>query len=408
MEERFALRSWELYKRSGEVKCLSISDIRSIREKNMKTFQTILAHKRNINNNVKWDYAKKYTNEFEFVYTFQNEGISDLNVISRAFFKFVEICEDADLLKYALNNSSNGRIKAACICEAPGGFAQAIDYLCKRKHIQLQSIHAITLRSGTDRSVPRFRNSVLKSLRICYGADGTGNIYDLKNIDSFAAEVEKCDLVTADGGFDFSCNYDTQESDFQKMLISEIYTALRIQKQHGVFIIKLFDLFLMNTLRIISMLSNVYNDISVCKPLTSRPANSERYLVCKGYTRNPCIEQLFRNAIEDGHYKLPNVKSQSIAEKQMWNIEKRIFDMNQTFFKMQTNYIDRTINSLSNTFIRSSQNRHIRDCVLWCIHYNIPIKNEYKHIVETLDVNYDGSMGLTYVSTSSPPTLILA
>ena len=41
------------------------------------------------------------------------------------------------------------------------------------------------------------------------------------------------DIITADGGFDFSKNFDYQEEICFRLLLSEIYGALCIQKEDG-------------------------------------------------------------------------------------------------------------------------------------------------------------------------------
>ena len=51
-----------------------------------------------------------------------------------------------------------------------------------------------------------------------------------------------CNLVTADGGFDYSKDYNSQELLSYKLLYSEIYIAINIQKLNGNFVIKFFDL----------------------------------------------------------------------------------------------------------------------------------------------------------------------
>ena len=45
--------------------------------------------KNRINNQKRWDVAKKYTNEFEYIFSFNNEGVADMVPISRSFFKIV-------------------------------------------------------------------------------------------------------------------------------------------------------------------------------------------------------------------------------------------------------------------------------------------------------------------------------
>ena len=59
--------------------------------------------------------------------------------------------------------------------------------------------------------------------------DGDGDLYNFDNITSFMESVKNgsdsyncCDFITADGGFDFSENFNEQEKDFIIFLICEI------------------------------------------------------------------------------------------------------------------------------------------------------------------------------------------
>ena len=92
-----------------------------------------------------------------------------------------------------------------------------------------------------------------------------------------------CNLVTADGGFDYSKDYNSQELLSYKLLYSEIYIAINIQKLNGNFVIKFFDLFRYKTIQLIYLLYCCYSEIHIYKPCTSRLSNSEKYIICKGF-----------------------------------------------------------------------------------------------------------------------------
>lgn len=58
--------------------------------------------------------------------------------------------------------------------------------------------------------------------------------------------------------------------------------ALEIVRPHGHFVTKLFDLFTPFSVGLIFLMYNCFEKIAILKPNTSRPANSERYLICYG------------------------------------------------------------------------------------------------------------------------------
>jgi hypothetical protein len=102
------------------------------------------------------------------------------------------------------------------------------------------------------------------------------------------------DLITADGGFNWKDeNYQEQEAYI--LLLSEIYCALKVQKEGGCFVIKFFEVFTEVTIKMIEILRRFYKNVLIAKPLLSRPSNSERYIVCINYNspNEKYIEKIF-------------------------------------------------------------------------------------------------------------------
>jgi hypothetical protein len=52
------------------------------------------------------------------------------------------------------------------------------------------------------------------------------------------------DFITADGGFDIK-DFNAQEIILSKLILSEIYLSISLQRVHGNFVIKFYDMFLM-------------------------------------------------------------------------------------------------------------------------------------------------------------------
>ena len=133
---------------------------------------------------------------------------------------------------------------------------------------------------------PYWNNLVLNNSKnsICYCEDKTGDIYKLNNaFEYIKSHTEKCYLVTSDGGFDFSENYNNQEVSSIKLLFCEVFIALNVQENDGNFIIKMFDLLNLKTIQLLYILYLHYNEIYFYKPDTSRSSNSEKYIICKGF-----------------------------------------------------------------------------------------------------------------------------
>ena len=61
-----------------------------------------------------------------------------------------------------------------------------------------------------------------------------------------------------------------------------------MQKRSGSFILKMFDCFMQHSIDLLYILSSFYDKVYVMKPHTSRYANSEKYIVCKGFLFSSC------------------------------------------------------------------------------------------------------------------------
>lgn len=119
---------------------------------------------------------------------------------------------------------------------------------------------------------------------------GDGDITKLRTIKLFGGAgkgkgyAENADLVTADGGFDWK-NETLQEQEAYKLIFGQIVTALKVQKNNGHFVLKVFEMYTPVTLKYIEILNSVYKEVYICKPFTSRSSNSEKYVVCKGFIK---------------------------------------------------------------------------------------------------------------------------
>ncbi len=126
-------------------------------------------------------------------------------------------------------------------------------------------------------------NGDLTKLNTIHQLAGTTNLgKNNKNINGFA---KPSDLITSDGGFDWK-RENLQEQEAYKLIFCEILTALKLQKEGGNFVIKIFETFTKITVKLIQLLRLVYSKVYLSKPYTSRISNSEKYVVCKGFKKS--------------------------------------------------------------------------------------------------------------------------
>ena len=333
----------------------------------------------------KWDYYKKLSNKYELVYI-SNDSYNSISLykpISRAYYKLWEIINDFDII----DNSISEYIYVG-LAEAPGGFMEA--FINYRKNFFLgkkDKKYCITLRQNNS-DIPNWskaNNFIRKyNVNINYGADNTGNLYKVENIKHLINQVGKnsSQLVTGDGGFDFSYNFDNQENDSLRLIFCEIVAALGLNKIGGHFVLKIYDIFLNLTVDFIYLLSKFYDNIYFTKPHTSRPANSEKYLVCKGFrgiddsTLNNYFGIINNWENHTIYNRLFNIKIPD-------NILYSIYQINKIVIRSQVENILRTIllltNKLNSYDIKNIKNIQIIYAVEWCKKYNVEIDNTSKY-----------------------------
>ncbi|KAJ3159238.1 FtsJ methyltransferase domain-containing protein 2 [Geranomyces michiganensis] len=189
------------------------------------------------------------------------------------------------------NNSGDAELFTfADICSGPGGFTEYI--LWRAAQSGGFSCHGwgMTLRGPQDFALADMKPDLHATERFTpfYGADDTGDIYKESNIRAFAAHVQDAtsgrgvNLVTADGGFNIDGDELHQEDHLRQLVLCQILTMFLTLREGGDFCVKVFDLYAPFTVQLLYVLFRHFTKVAVVKPLTSRPANAERYIVCRG------------------------------------------------------------------------------------------------------------------------------
>ena len=305
-----------------------------------------------------WDRYKKKAHNYEYIYTSSSskKNVCSINpVASRSYFKIIEILRDNNINKHYKN--------ILCIAEGPGGFLQ---YLV---NYHINNIYGITLLSK-DKNIPFWSPIILnnKNIKLLKGQENDGNIYKLNNIESFYKNIEKCDLITSDGGIDFSINYNNQEVLSYQLLYCEIYLALNAQEDGGNFIIKFFDILYYNTLQLLYLLYLSYEEIVIIKPHTSRLSNSEKYIVCKNFKNNKEVIKVLKTYFNNYNKLYIYIPISFINEIKL---------LNKNYINLQIKNIEYIIYNIknSNNIINSYSynNNQINLAKEWCKKYNLPI-----------------------------------
>jgi 23S rRNA U2552 (ribose-2'-O)-methylase RlmE/FtsJ len=240
----------------------------------------------------KWDDYKKITNPYEYIFLSWNRrssrSVAVRQPLSRSYFKMIEMWRFLNLNSLLEDLvERDGGLKTAHAAEGPGGFIEACTVAAEQAEWEYKSAAAITLRSEA-KNVPGWRKAVRfleanPHVVIHDGADGTGNILLKENQDAFASAASGAHLFTADGGFDFSSDYNAQEDTVFPLLLAEVILGLRTLTKGGVLIIKCFDTMEQPTIDLIWLLTRAFREWGIVKPRTSRAGNAERYILGKGF-----------------------------------------------------------------------------------------------------------------------------
>ena len=248
-----------------------------------------------LDKNGSWEFLKRTSNPYELVFSQCQDqripqSISSLKPLSRSFFKMIEILAVMDFFKR--HSSKDNVIRSAHVCEGPGGFIEALLHMSKRNVFRVDHSWAMTLRP-TKTNIPGWKRAyhfLKKSpmVNIEYGADDTGDILVPVNQGAFLDKTRgKCHIFTADGGFDFSEHYGTQEEEVLPLLVSSIFIGLQTLVKGGDFILKIFDTESKATIDLIALLASCFEQWTLYKPGLSRPCNAEKYFLGRGYKIAP-------------------------------------------------------------------------------------------------------------------------
>lgn len=292
------------------------------------------------------------------------------DILSRGFYKLWEI-----LNIFKLIDLKEDKFVSAHLAEGPGSFIQATmfyrEMFCDKKNVKNDKYHAITLHKedAGDYYVPELEEKFTKYYEnenpkrfilhktfpknMIGGSKNkdNGDLMNPKTVKLFGGEVsEKAHLVTGDGGFEWK-NENVQEQEAAKLIIAQIVSAFKVQRKGGHFVCKFFESFTKTTIKIIAMLSQLYDKLYFIKPLTSRTSNSEKYVVCMN----------FKYSEKDKEYK---------------NINKKLDDMLEQIHKQKSHAL------INNIFSEYAPDKKFIEFI---IYLNTATSNQqYKCIGETL------------------------
>jgi hypothetical protein len=235
-----------------------------------------------------------------------------------------------------------------------------------------------------------------------------GNLYIYEDVLEYVKKFDhnKAHVVTADGGFDYSSDFNGQELNSCQIIYSEVVISLKVLIEKGTFICKVFDLFSVTMIRILDILQRNFEYMYIYKPESSRPANSEKYIICINFLNkiseenkdellyiikewNHMVESKDETFKKEHFIDILNMKSTSqlihelnIYNKNYLNYQKKSLDK----------ILDIAKNNPSSIIDKKEYDElikiQIQNAYNWCMKYNIPINIEsiywkkYSHMIK--------------------------
>jgi 23S rRNA U2552 (ribose-2'-O)-methylase RlmE/FtsJ len=98
----------------------------------------------------------------------------------------------------------------------------------------------------------------------------------------FIKSKKYSDLIIANSENYYS-SINNKEHESYKLFLGELLVILSSLNKNGNCVFKVFDTFTFITLKIIYILSSLFEEVYINKPLLSRLSDSEKYLICKKY-----------------------------------------------------------------------------------------------------------------------------
>jgi len=374
----------------NEINNISLKEISKDKNLLFKKYYDIISFEKkkidDLSNVEDWDKMKKIGNPYELIYTTynkkkKNDSISLYSPISRSYFKLWEIFYNFNIFEQF---NKNEKYIYAHLAEGPGGFMEAT-YNYRSKILNTQNLgdafYGITLKPTND-YVPDW-NKIKKvfnnspNINIEYG-----NLYNIDDVNNYLKifKKKKAHFATADGGFDYSTDFNRQEVNSCKIIYSETVIALNVLRKGGSFVCKVFDLFTYSMVQIMYLLYNSFEKVIIYKPETSRPANSEKYIVCINFhdnisqeNKNKLIENIkVWNDIKDEENTafLENIKIDA-------NFLHKLSEYNLKYIEYQMHYLKSTI-KISETKMEKTEynnliNNQVSCAINWCKKYGVKI-----------------------------------
>ncbi|KAJ3136184.1 FtsJ methyltransferase domain-containing protein 2, partial [Irineochytrium annulatum] len=241
--------------------------------------------------------ARSKSNPFELIHSSV--------FVNRSAVKLANIDHLTNRQLVKLDIDGGGAFAFVDLCAGPGGFTEYVLWRLANEGDVAGRVkgYGMTLRGAQDFAIEQFNPTSRRlspAFTAFYGVDDTGDITRPSNITALvslihASHPRGVHLATADGAHSVAGDELHQEHHLRPLLVAQTLTAFRCLRPNGNFVCKLFDALDEVTVDVLHVLYRSFDRIAVIKPVSSRPANGERYVICMGFRsgdHKPVVEVL--------------------------------------------------------------------------------------------------------------------
>lgn len=191
---------------------------------------------------------------------------------SRAYYKMWEA-----LMQYDLLHTAPDTIHTVHLCEAPGAFVEATcDYWSRSRHKSILWYGVSLPPSDEHPDALAWHIRPSHSTQLVHA--------DLVSGGPLPPQLKGAWLVTGDGGFEITGEErNNQEELNMPLLKAQILQAQDLLTPGGSLFVKLFDMFLPETWRLLWQCYRSFKQVWLFKPIGSRICNSEKYVIGQGF-----------------------------------------------------------------------------------------------------------------------------
>lgn len=205
-------------------------------------------------------------------------------IVTNAWLKAYEMIETYQLI------GSRRSINVFYNAELPGAFISATNHYCKTHQVDFQWLASSYLPSDTDSTIVGDKYNIYANYRQNWlmNKHMNGDLTIPENILEIKNNVRRkffrgVDLYFSDAGMDVDGDFDNQEEINALLNFGQVLSGLTVLAPGGHLVVKQYTFFSALNISLITLLSNMFREFYIVKPLTSRPNNSEVYLVGRNF-----------------------------------------------------------------------------------------------------------------------------